>query len=197
MKLLFFDTETTGLPKDYKAPITAVDNWPRLVQLAWIYTEPDGRQLARGEAIIRPDGWEISPKAAAVHGITTERASAEGQPVKQVLADFLKAMLAEPAVVLVAHNIDFDYKIVGAEMQRLGYTEVLQKYFRLRMICTMRASTNYVAIPTEWGFKWPKLQELHRKLFAEDFAEAHNAAADINATARCYFELVKLNIIRP
>lgn len=36
MKYLFIDTETTGLPKEYDAPYTDIDNWPRLVQLAWI-----------------------------------------------------------------------------------------------------------------------------------------------------------------
>ena len=197
MNFLFFDTETTGLPRDYKAPITAADNWPRLVQLAWIHTTAEGLTLARGESIIKPDGWEIGPKAAALHGITTERALAEGAPLRTALADFVKVLLAEGELVLVAHNIDFDYKIIGAEFHRLGYAELVQKYNRKRMICTMRASTNYVAIPSEWGFKWPKLQELHRKLFADDFAEAHNAAADINATARCFFKLVELQIIRP
>jgi DNA polymerase III epsilon subunit-like protein len=194
--MLFFDTETTGLPKNYKAPVKDVDNWPRLVQLAWLLATAEGTVIARGDDIVQPDGWTISDKAAGVHGITTERATAEGKPLKVVLADFVKLVL-EPDVLLVAHNIDFDYKVVGAEFYRLGYTELLAAYNHKRMICTMRASTDYVAIPSEWGYKWPKLQELHRKLFAEDFKEAHNAAADIAATAKCFFKLVELNVIKP
>ncbi len=33
---VFFDTETTGLPLNWKAPVTELENWPRLIQLAYI-----------------------------------------------------------------------------------------------------------------------------------------------------------------
>ena len=42
---LFFDTETTGLPKRWNAPVTDLENWPRLVQLAWIMYDDRGNML--------------------------------------------------------------------------------------------------------------------------------------------------------
>ena len=50
---LFFDTETTGLPKNWKAPVTDVNNWPRMVQLAWETYDVQGNLLARNNHIIK------------------------------------------------------------------------------------------------------------------------------------------------
>ena len=85
LKYLFFDTETTGIPQNYKAPCTDTDNWPRLVQLGWILTDANGQELGRGNRIVRPDGFEIPTAASDVHGITTERALAEGEPLHDVM----------------------------------------------------------------------------------------------------------------
>ena len=74
MKYLFFDTETTGLPRNYKAPVTDAENWPRLVQLAWILCEADGTIVEQVDHIVKPDGWTIGKQASDIHGITTERA---------------------------------------------------------------------------------------------------------------------------
>ena len=60
---LFFDTETTGVPKNYKAPITDLDHWPRLVQLGWILCDEQGSELQTGNDIIKPNGF-IIPEAA-------------------------------------------------------------------------------------------------------------------------------------
>ena len=59
----------------------------------------------------------------------------------------------------------------------------------------MQASTNYCGLPGKYGYKWPNLMELHKKLFGHGFEEAHNAAADINATSKCFWELKKLGVI--
>jgi DNA polymerase-3 subunit alpha len=45
------------------------------------------------------------------------------------------------------------------------------------------------------GFKSPKLGELFEKLYGYQFDEAHNAAADVNATAQIFFEMARKNII--
>jgi DNA polymerase III epsilon subunit-like protein len=196
MKYLFFDTETTGLPKNYNAPVKDVDNWPRLVQLAWILTSASGEVEERFNCIIRPDGWVISEQAAAIHGITQAVAEMSGVPIAGALKRFAR-LLYDKGCTVVAHNIYFDYKVVGAEFERLGWPV---SFGGVPMICTMEASTNFCQLPNNNGYssyKWPKLQELHRKLFAMDFTEAHNAAADIDATRRCFFELVKLKVIQP
>jgi len=192
MAYLFFDTETTGLPANYRAPVTQLSNWPRLVQLAWVYTTVEGMVISKGNHIIKPDGFIVPEAAAQVHGISHERAMVEGIRLEDALLRFRDLTRDRQTLALVAHNAAFDEKIVGAEFLRLGWPNYLAGK---RIICTMKASTDYCAIPSEWGFKWPKLQELHRKLFKEEFSEAHNAAADIGATVRCFFELQRLKVI--
>ncbi|MBI4347991.1 MAG: 3'-5' exonuclease [Elusimicrobia bacterium] len=187
---LFFDTETTGVPKNYRAPAADTRNWPRMVQLAWLLTDGAGKALHQGEFIIKPDGFTIPAEAAKIHGITTERALAEGvelsQAVEAILADLGRA------TELIAHNVEFDEKILGAELIRLGLPNHVETKLRR---CTMRSATDFCAIPGPYGFKWPKLQELHQKLFRESFDGAHDALVDVKACARCYFELVRLGIL--
>ena len=86
--ILVYDTETTGLPRDWNAPLTDGENWPRLVQLAWQLHSPDGKLVSRGNRIVRPDGFTIPFNAAKVHGITTERAEAEGVDLDSALEEF-------------------------------------------------------------------------------------------------------------
>ncbi|MBV5303558.1 MAG: 3'-5' exonuclease [Chlorobium sp.] len=187
---LFFDTETTGLPRNWRAPVTDVDNWPRLVQLAFLYYDEDGHQLSAGDDIIKPDGFLIPSNATRIHGISTERATAEGKPLKEVLHSFQERIAQ--AQVLVAHNISFDEKIVGSELIRAGMNNLLESK---REICTMRSSTDFCALSGTYGNKWPKLSELHYKLFGTGFEEMHNAAHDIQATARCFWELKRRGVL--
>lgn len=188
---LFFDTETTGLPKNWKAPIEDLNNWPRLVQLAWLVYDRNGNQIYGKDYIVRPDGFTIPANSSKVHGITTEQAISEGMPLAYVMSEFQKDI--NQAEYLVAHNMSFDEKIVGAEFLRLRQANSVATKNK---ICTMQKTTDFCAIPGPYGYKWPKLSELHIKLFNKDFEEAHNAAVDINATARCFWELKKIGIIR-
>lgn len=201
---LFFDTETTGTPRNYKAPISDSGNWPRLVQLAWILYEVNGTIRETGNFIISPDGFEIPEQASAVHGITTEQAKKEGQPLWKVLHHF--SMDLKKAEYLIGHNISFDEKIVGAEYFRLGQqnpfefqriSEVgIDRITSLPKICTMLTSTRYCNIPGKYGPKWPKLQELYSKLFGKEFEDAHDALADIKATAECFYEMIRIGVIK-
>ena len=187
-KYIFFDTETTGIPRDYKASIQDTDNWPRLVQLAWILTDKDGNELKRKSAIIYPDGFTIPTDSVEVHGITTERAKRDGLPLQEVLEEFMQDF--NRAKEIVGHNIDFDQHIVGAELYRLNMAPDL--LMDKTAICTMKSSTDFCAIPNPnsyyGGYKWPTLQELYYKLFNRNFEEAHDALADITATKECFFE---------
>ncbi len=187
---LFFDTETTGLPKNWKAPVTDLNNWPRLVQLAYLFYDLNGNKISGGDYIIKPEGFTIPADASRIHGISNERANLEGQPLLQVLQDF-KALI-DQADYLVAHNMSFDEKIVGAEFLRNRMNDSIASK---RKICTMQSTTNFCAISGPYGYKWPKLSELHYKLFRTGFEEAHNAAVDINATAKCFWELRRIGKI--
>ncbi len=190
-KYLFFDTETTGIPQDYKAPCTDTDNWPRLVQLGWILTDSRGNELRRGNRIVRPEGFEIPTAASDVHGITTERALAEGEPLRDVMLAF-GADLNESGW-LVGHNIDYDLHVVGTEYYRLGYDHRIM--FARPYVCTMQATIDFCNIPGQYGPKWPRLQELYVRLFGREFDGAHDAMADISATKECFFELLRRKVI--
>ena len=187
---LFFDTETTGLPKSWKAPVTELNNWPRLVQLAYLFYDNNGNKIMGGDFIIKPEGFIIPKEVSRIHGISNERALEEGVPLRDVLIGFQK--LIDESEYLVAHNMSFDEKIVGAEFLRM---KMLDGIARKRRICTMQSSTNFCALPGQYGFKWPTLHELHYKLFQSGFEEAHNAAADIMATSKCFWELKRLGKI--
>ena len=187
---LFFDTETTGLPKNWKAPVNDLNNWPRLVQIAWLHFDKEGRKVSGYNVIIRPDGFSIPSDSSSIHGISTERAMQEGVPLQQVLNDFHN--IISRTNYLVAHNMSFDEKIMGAELLRKSMPNSVAAKNK---ICTMEKSTNHCKINGPYGYKWPKLSELHFKLFGEGFEEAHNAAVDINATAKCFFEMKRIGVI--
>lgn len=189
---LFFDTETTGLPNDWNAPVTNLENWPRLVQLAWLSYNEDGKILDGRVCIIKPEGFVIPAESANVHGITTEAAMRDGENLLEVLEEFSEKM--NYADFLVAHNMNFDEKIVGAEFIR---KEVENKLSEKERLCTMLSSIAFCEIPSKngEGYKWPRLSELHIKLFGEDFEDAHDAMVDTSACARCFFEMIKRKII--
>ena len=187
---VFFDTETTGLPKNYKAPVTELDNWPRLIQLAYIIYSENGEKIEEGNHIIKPIDFTIPTEASNVHGITTAKAISEGKDLVEVLNVFHEIIRENS--VLVAHNIAFDEKIIGAEFLRNGYTNIIDQKPK---ICTMKATVEFCSIPGPFGFKWPGLAELHIKLFGKNFDNAHDAFADIEATANCFWELKKIGEI--
>ncbi len=188
---LFFDTETTGLPRNWNAPASDLSNWPRLVQIAWLLYDAEGKKISGKDYIVKPQGFIIPQEAARIHGITTEKAADKGVSLRPVLEDFSEVM--EQASYLVAHNMRFDEKIVGAEFLRAGLPHKLD---RTGKICTMTETTDYCKLPGTYGeYKWPKLSELYFKVFNKRFEEAHNAASDIEACAECFWELRRKRIL--
>src|SRR6478672_8956617 len=120
---LIFDTETTGLPRDYNAPVTDLNNWPRMVQIAWQLHDGQGNLLGNDTIIIKPEGYTIPFATIQIHGITNERANEEGQDLSASLDKFLSAV--SQTTYLCGHNIEFDINIVGAELLRCGRENVL------------------------------------------------------------------------
>lgn len=190
---LVFDTETTGLPQDKQAPITDFDNWPRAVQIAWQFHGADGSLLERADYIIKPVDYTIPFNAAKVHGITTERAQREGHDLKEVLEAFQQIL--SKTTCIIGHNIEFDTKILGAEFLRMGMEAGIMDAHQVDTCSETTAS--FCQLPGGRGgrFKLPNLGELHQKLFGQNFDNAHNAMADVNATARCFFELIRTGVI--
>ena len=190
---LVFDTETTGLPRDWNAPLSDVDNWPRVVQVAWQLHGPDGALIEARDFLIKPEGFNIPFGAEEIHGISTELARNEGVSASEALAAFQSAL--DRTQFMVGHNLKFDLNALGAEYLRLGWDE---SWIQKPVLDTMTPQTAaLVGIPGRSGFKPAKLGELHAKLFGEEFAEAHNATADVEATARCFWELVRIRHWQP
>lgn len=191
-KILFFDTETTGVPKDYKASYTDVDNWPRVISLAWMLVDEDGNIIRQSYELVKPDGWVMpTEKFWLDNGYTQETNMEKGLPIEQLLDAFYEAKME--ADFLAAHNLNFDHRIVWAEFIRAGR----EPRSGMTKICTMMKSTNVCKIPAAngRGFKWPKLEELHRHLFGCDFGNAHDASSDVVACMECFFELTRMGVI--
>ena len=189
---LVFDTETTGLPKNFNAPLSDSDNWPRMVQLAWQIHDDNGELIENQDFIIKPEGYDIPFNVSRIHGITTAIAEEQGRDLTEVLHLFQEAM--DKCQFGVGQNIDFDYKIVGAEFFRKQIENSLQE---LPKADTMIFGTPYTAIPqgNSGRLKPPKLEEIYEKLYGFKFDEAHNAAADVNATAQVFFEMLRIGVI--
>lgn len=192
MTYLFFDTETTGLPKNYNAPSSDLENWScRLVQLSWIMRDDSRNLISQGDFIIKPEGFEIPKESSDVHGITTEIAMEKGLDLKKAVYYFLGA--CKMADVIIGHNVSYDMHVVGAELIRTWGKDYIES---IPTIDTMRESVDFCKIPSKYGYKFPKLMELYKKLFNREFENAHNSFADITATEECYWELRRLNIIQ-
>jgi DNA polymerase-3 subunit alpha len=187
---LIFDTETTGLPKRWNAPISDKDNWPRAVQIAWQLHDAMGNCLEHKDFLIRPDGFNVPYDAEKIHGISTELAQEQGEDLTVVLKVFNEAL--SKAKFVVGQNVGFDINIIGCEYFRKDMATPLTELPVLDT-CTEHTAT-LCKIPGGRGgkFKLPTLTELHEYLFDEPFAEAHNATADVEATTRCFLELIRL-----
>ena len=190
---LIFDTETTGLPKKWNAPITDSDNWPRCVQLAWQLHDSKGALISDHSYLIKPENFNIPFESEQIHGISTELANKIGVDLDEVLNKFISDL--SNAGFIIGHNVKFDLNIIGAELFRINSdVNLLEK--DILDTCT-EMTANVCKLPGGRGgkFKFPTLIELYSFLFDESFSEAHNASADVEATARAFFELVRIGII--
>ena len=187
---LIFDTETTGLPKSWNAPITDTDNWPRCIQIAWQLHDEMGNVLEHNDFLIKPDNFNIPYDAERIHGISTELAAEQGISLDECLTKFNEVL--GKTKFIVGQNLNFDLNIMGCEFHRLG---VENKMISLPVLDTCTEKTALMCqIPGGRGgkFKLPTLTELHNHLFGTGFGEAHNATADVEATTRCFLELIRL-----
>ena len=180
MRILFFDTETTDLP-DYNSP--PGPHQPHVVQLAAVLVDGSAEQSLA--TLIRPDGWTIHKGAYQVHGISMDRARAEGVPLADAIAAFQELLCR--ADLAVAHNVRFDRLLIDSEYLRLGRRADWPRTF-----CTMVASTDVVRIPGLRGrYKWPTLEEAHRHFLGRPHTCAHEALADVRACRSIFEELAR------
>ncbi|MES2486734.1 MAG: DNA polymerase III subunit alpha [Bacteroidota bacterium] len=192
---LIFDTETTGLPKRWDAPITDTDNWPRCIQIAWQLHDDMGQLVEHQDYIIKPDGFNIPYDAERIHGISTDLALEQGINLREALDRFNVAL--SRSSFIVGQNVGFDVNIMGSEFYRHGLESRLGS-MKVLDTCT-EITAEMLRLPGGRGgrFKLPTLTELHQYLFGEPFGEAHNATADVEATTRCFLELLKRDVFTP
>jgi len=196
-KILFFDTETSGfITKDlsFDHPNQA---WT--VQIGAILGNQN-EDFAKMNTIIKANGRSMNPFAQEVHGISAERADAEGIHELEAAEQF--GLMLRQADLMVCHNFDFDWKYVNQLMERnidkMSDEARSAFYLDLPGYCTMKdkAVVKFCGLKNKANKpKWPKLIELHEVLFKEPFEKAHDAFADISATKRCFFALIDLGII--
>ena len=192
--VLFFDTETTGIPPKYAKWDIDFKDFPHVVQLAWVYG-------CREEShIIRPDGWVIPEETVEVHGITTEYALEHGEPFAGVVDMFIQD--CHDAGLICGHNIYFDTSVIKANILReLGReyyyaNDVEQALHKTKRIDTMKATNNWVDARTASGMKkWPKLCELYSRCFPGETFPAHDALEDTKAVARCLPVLIEHGLV--
>ena len=189
---LIFDTETTGLPKRWNAPISDMDNWPRCVQLAWQLHDNKGDLISNHSYLIKAEGFDIPYEAEKIHGISTDLANEIGKNIDDVLELFINDY--KTAGFLVGHNLKFDINIVGAELYRKGYEIDISKKDVLDTCSELTAEVCKLPGGRGGKFKYPTLLEIYSTLFKDKFMEAHNASADVEATSRVFFELVRKGV---
>ncbi len=192
---LIFDTETTGLPRDWNAPLTDANNWPRCVQIAWQLHDKDGNCISHEDYLVTPDGYTIPYDSEKIHGISSALAEKEGIPLAEVLEKF--RLILNQCEFVGGHNVKFDLNIMGAEFLRLGDHNPLDNLPVIDTCTEQTASLCKLAGGRGGKFKLPTLGELHVHLFNDHFEEAHNATADVEATARCFFELLRQGAMQP
>jgi DNA polymerase-3 subunit alpha len=188
---LIFDTETTGLPKKWNAPLSDSDNWPRCIQLAWQLHDENGKLQTNQSSVVNPNGFNIPFESEKVHGISTSLAKKIGENLDVVLQKFNSDL--SKAKYIIGHNLKFDINIIGAEFFRLGMKNSLKEKFILDTCTEKTAGLCQIQGGRAGKFKFPTLIELYKHLFNDNFQQAHNASADVEATSRAFFELVRIN----
>jgi DNA polymerase-3 subunit alpha len=189
---LIFDTETTGLPRNWNAPLTDSDNWPRCIQIAWQLHDAMGNVIEHQDYLVQPEGFNIPFDAEKIHGISTELAQEEGISLSKVVEKFTEAL--SKTKFIVGQNVGFDLNIMGAEYIRLGIENPLLNIPVLDTCTETTAQLCQIPGGRYGKFKLPTLTELHQFLFNTPFSEAHNATADVEATTRCFLELIRRQI---
>jgi DNA polymerase III epsilon subunit-like protein len=198
MKLLIFDTETTGLPKSRKASKEGSNNWPHMVSISWIILDSETNQIEKERSyIVQPRSWIIPEESIQIHGITQERAEREGDSLATILGEFL----AENYDMLVAHNMEFDYNVLDNAIRwdlDMSFNEIKKP-----KICTMELGRDLCKLRTLFGKpKAPKLKELYEHAFGSppDETQLHNSLYDTKVLTKVIQEYtplrVKMNLVK-
>lgn len=204
MRVLVFDTETTGLPRTKLLTPEVVSLWPHIVQLSYVvYDVSDNAITNVRDFIVKiPEEIDISAESIALHGITKEISHENGESMEEVLVRFIYDF--SHVDLIVGHNLTFDINMLKIEVMRqiqkksdekelfLTFLEELKtsrKYY-----CTLQSSIDLCNIHAldkkgKSYTKFPRLSELHEKLFQRQPKNLHNSLHDVLICLRCYYML--------
>jgi DNA polymerase-3 subunit epsilon len=184
--LLFLDTETSGLPKKWNKKYTDSDNWPHVLQLAWIIFDEEQNEVKRTNKYIYEPLISISPASEQIHGLTPPFLMKHGEKKKEVLRK-LSHDIKKYKPQIVGHFLSFDLQILAAEFYR---SNLVFPFDGLSYFCTLLHSKKYVRNPHMVHLP---LSLLHESLFSEIAENMHDAEQDAEITAKCYFEMIQRN----
>jgi DNA polymerase III epsilon subunit-like protein len=205
MKILVFDTETTG-KIDKFAHLSETEKHPHIVQFSYVMYDTDQNNVFINDNIIKiPENIVIPPECIQIHGITQEKSQSSGVILYHVLRDFY--IKVKDAHYIVGHNLEFDVKMLIIEFHRLkeesGHDEAYDRMidyfekgtqFGSKCVCTMKNTTDICKLENpnkkSEGYKYPKLSELHKHLFSYEPKNLHNSLIDVIITLRCFYKLI-------
>jgi DNA polymerase III epsilon subunit-like protein len=209
MRVLIFDTETTGLPETKIISPDTLNKWPHIVQFSYIIFDTELNDIIKSEDyIVQLVGINIPEKSTEIHGITNKIALEEGKNIEIILNKFFRDL--KSVDLLVGHNISFDINMIMIELLRIIYNSQytrehindFKNYLHFlvnykNIYCTLQESIHLCAIKATDKFgreymKYPKLLELHQKIFRNENEQPkhlHNSFNDILVTLRCFMFL--------
>lgn len=189
LQYIVFDTETTGLPKNYKLSAKLFNQWPHIVQFSWIICKNNKKE--EKSFIIKPDNYNIPEESTKIHNITTDFANKHGYLLKDVLSIFKND--CDQVDYIVAHNSNFDKKVILAAYYRNNIDATFLE--NKKIVCTMLSTIDLCKLQGKYGYKYPKLEELFIFLFnKKPNVQLHNSLEDSRITLQCYQKLIELNI---
>ena len=200
-RILVFDTETTGKPKNYKPAEEDINNYPSVVQFGAQLIEVDidnvndTKILYAFQSYVKPERngklITIEKEAQAIHNISIEDCW-KGDDIWNIALLFQG--LCNSAEFIVCHNYTFDRNVMVSELLRLG---IRPKYARgCKVFCTMKYSTDIMQLPSTYPnqFKFPKLEQLFKYTTGvdmNDMFKAHDALEDTQATTIALLKLIE------
>ena len=192
MKILIFDTETTGLPTEKNVSVLPTEKWPYIVQLSYLLYNSNTQKIETYvDSLIKiPQDIVITEDSVKIHKITKEMTQNKGIDIYNALKKFNTVL--EEADIAVGHNISFDKNMIMVESIRNGISHNFMKSgVSKKEYCTMKNGTEWCKIiaynrQNKSYFKYPKLNELYSKLFNQIPSGLHNSMVDVLICLRCY-----------